>query len=133
MIVARDDLMNVNLRGAFLVAQEGCKRMVEAETPGSVINISSILGSRQGTSQTNYGRHSCLHYLFRSPIRVIVPPTGTAKAGVNYMTKNMALELGRNNIRINAVAPGYFNTEMNDEFFASDAGKAYLARIPPRR
>jgi NAD(P)-dependent dehydrogenase (short-subunit alcohol dehydrogenase family) len=58
---------------------------------------------------------------------------GTAKAGLNYMTKNMALELNRSNIRINALAPGYFNTEMNDEFFASDAGKVYLARIPPKR
>ena len=81
--------MDVNMRGAFFVAQEGCRRMIAAGIPGSVINISSILGSRQGTSQTNYG---------------------AAKAAVNYITKNMALELIRNKIRINALAPGYFNT-----------------------
>jgi NAD(P)-dependent dehydrogenase (short-subunit alcohol dehydrogenase family) len=100
--------MNVNLRGAFFVAQEACKRMIAQGIPGSIINISSILGSRQGTNQTNYGKFNVLMWL--SNFLTNVYTQGTAKAGLNYMTKNMALELNRSNIRINALAPGYFNT-----------------------
>jgi NAD(P)-dependent dehydrogenase (short-subunit alcohol dehydrogenase family) len=104
--------MNTNLKGAFFVAQEASKRMVKAGKPGSIINISSILGLRQGTLQTNYG---------------------ISKSGMIQMTKVMALELTRNSIRCNALAPGYFKTEMNMEFFETKKGKEYLARIPPKR
>ena len=57
----------------------------------------------------------------------------TSKAAVIHLTKNMATELWRHNIRVNALCPGYFPTEMNQEFFASDEGKEYLKRLPPRR
>jgi NAD(P)-dependent dehydrogenase (short-subunit alcohol dehydrogenase family) len=80
-----DDVMNTNLKGAFFVAQEASKRMVKAGCPGSIINIASILGIRQGTRQLNYG---------------------VSKSGMIQMTKVMALELTRNSIRINALAPG---------------------------
>ncbi len=107
-----DGLLNTNLRGAFFVSQEACKRMVRDKIPGQVVNVASILGLRVGTSQVNYG---------------------AAKAGLLHMSKTMAAELGRNNIRINSICPGYFETEMNTEFFNSPPGKAYLSRIPPKR
>ena len=107
-----DGIMDTNLRGAFFVAQESAKRMVKAKLAGSIINIASILGIRQGTSQLNYG---------------------VAKSGMIQMTKVMGLEFTRNNIRCNALAPGYFNTEMNEEFFSTPKGKEYIQRIPPKR
>ena len=90
-----EGLLNTNLRGAFFVSQEACKRMVRDKIPGQVVNVASILGLRVGTSQVNYG---------------------AAKAGLLHMSKTMAAELGRNNIRINSICPGYFETEMNTEF-----------------
>ena len=107
-----DDLLNTNLRGAFFVSQEACNRMVRNNIPGQVVNVASILGLRAGTSQVNYG---------------------AAKAGLLHMSRTMAAELQRNNIRINSICPGYFESEMTEEFFNSDAGKAYLDRIPPKR
>ena len=107
-----DFMMDTNLKGAFLVAQTASQQMVASKKPGSIINISSILGLRVGTSQSHYA---------------------IAKAGVVQMTKAMALELARASIRVNAIAPGYFKTEMNGEFFETDRGKEYLKKIPMRR
>ena len=62
-----------------------------------------------------------------------VAPYAISKAGVVQMTKSLALEWARHRIRVNALAPGYIETELNDAFFASDAGKALIRRIPQRR
>jgi NAD(P)-dependent dehydrogenase (short-subunit alcohol dehydrogenase family) len=62
-----------------------------------------------------------------------VAPYAISKAGVVQMTKALALEWARYSIRVNALAPGYFATELNDDFFESDAGKALIKRIPQRR
>ena len=107
-----DNVIDTNLKGAFFTSQEAYRRMVETNTEGRVVNISSILGLRIGTAQTNY----C-----------------AAKAGLLQVTKSMANELSRHKIRINALCPGYFETEMNADFFKTDAGLAYLKRIPPKR
>jgi NAD(P)-dependent dehydrogenase (short-subunit alcohol dehydrogenase family) len=107
-----DGLLNTNLKGAFFVSQEACRRLIAAKQPGQVINIASILGLRVGTSQVNYG---------------------VAKAGLLHMSKTMAAELSRYNIRVNSICPGYFETEMNFDFFQTEPGKAYLKRIPPKR
>ena len=107
-----DAVMQVNLRGAFLVAQEAARRMVAAGRPGSIVNIGSITGARTMPGLTAYA---------------------TAKAGLAHLTRGMAVELARHGIRVNAIAPGYVETEMNAAFFASEPGQALVRRIPQRR
>jgi len=107
-----DFTMDTNLKGVMQVAQAGCKRLVAAQHPGVVINISSLLGLAFQTLQTSYA---------------------TSKAAVIHLTRCMASELIRHNIRVNSIAPGYFKTEMNAAFFDTDRGKAYIKTIPSRR
>ncbi len=104
--------MAVNLDGVFAVGREAADRMAKRGTGGSIINIASILGFTNARALSPY----C-----------------TSKAAVVSLTKNMALELGRYQIRVNAIAPGYFSTEINAGFLNTEAGKAMLARIPFRR
>jgi NAD(P)-dependent dehydrogenase (short-subunit alcohol dehydrogenase family) len=91
-----DDVIDTNLKGVFLVAQATAKAMILAGKSGSIINIASILGFRVSKALGSYI---------------------AAKAGVVQLTKAMALEWSRNNIRVNALAPGYFITEINEEQF----------------
>lgn len=107
-----DFILDTNLKGGFLVATEAARGMRDAGTSGSIVNIASILGLRQGGQVTPYA---------------------ISKAAVIQMTKQLALELARHDIRVNALAPGYVSTELNQEFFDSDAGKALIKRIPQRR
>ena len=107
-----DDVINTNLKGVWNVAQEGANRMVAAGQPGSIINIASILGIRVAKG---------------------VLPYAISKAGVIQMTKALALEWARFNIRVNAIAPGYVATDLNREFLESDGGKETISRIPQRR
>lgn len=107
-----DRVMGVNLKGCWLVANEAARRLVGADRPGAVLMISSILGYRVAGS---------------------VLPYTVSKAGLEHMTRALALEWARHGIRVNALAPGYIETDMNREFFASDAGQAMIARIPQRR
>jgi NAD(P)-dependent dehydrogenase (short-subunit alcohol dehydrogenase family) len=107
-----DFILGTNLKGGFLVATEAARRMRDRGAAGSIINIASILGLRQGGQVTPYA---------------------ISKAAVIQMTKQLGLELARFNIRVNAIAPGYVSTELNDDFFRSDAGKALIKRIPQRR
>lgn len=105
-------VMNVNLDSVFRVSQEGARRMRSAGLPGSIINISSILGA--GVMKT-------------------LAAYATSKAAVIQLTKTMALELVRDNIRVNALAPGYFRTDMNEQFLETDPGKRLISRVPQGR
>ena len=105
-------IIDINLKGSWIVCAEAAKRLVEAKQPGSLINITSILGHRVAGS---------------------VLPYTTSKAGLEHMTRAMALEWARYGIRVNAIAPGYIATPLNAEFFASDPGQALIRRIPQRR
>jgi len=107
-----DRVIDTNLKGCWLVATEAARRLTATNKPGNIVNISSILGER-----------------------VIggVAPYVISKAGVVQLTKVMALELARHQIRVNALLPGYVITDLNREFLLSEAGQKILARIPSRR
>jgi len=109
---AWDLLMDTNLKGVWLVAQAAARQMVKNKVNGSIVNIASILGLR---------------------VAGAVAPYAISKAGVIQMTKALALEWARYGIRVNALAPGYFATELNDDFFESEHGKALVKRVPQRR
>jgi NAD(P)-dependent dehydrogenase (short-subunit alcohol dehydrogenase family) len=107
-----DHVINTNLKGAWLVATEAARRMVAAKQGGSIINIASILGERQISG---------------------VAPYAISKAGVIQLTKTMALELARYQIRVNAILPGYVVTDLNRDFLNSEFGEKLRMRIPSRR
>ncbi len=116
-----DGVMDVNLRGCFLVGQEAAKRLAAAKQPGSIINIASVLGERIIPGVAGYT---------------------AAKAGLLHLTRQMAVELARFGIRVNAIAPGYVATDINRDYFASrtrpgddqahSAAAAGVARRPDR-
>jgi NAD(P)-dependent dehydrogenase (short-subunit alcohol dehydrogenase family) len=107
-----DAVLDVNLKGAFLVATEAARHMRDAQRPGSIINIESILSFRQAGAVAAYA---------------------ASKAGLSQLTRTMALELARYRIRVNGIAPGYFSTEINQGYFDTDPGRALIKRIPQRR
>jgi NAD(P)-dependent dehydrogenase (short-subunit alcohol dehydrogenase family) len=107
-----DDVMSVNLRGVWLMAIATARHWRESKTPGNIVNIASILGERVSSGTASYA---------------------VSKAGVVQMTRALALELARHNIRVNALEPGYFETEINQGFFDTEPGKAMIKAIPMRR
>jgi len=113
--VTEDDALstfNVNQLGVWRVSQHVCNKMIESQKSGAVINIASVLGLDVMRGVSSYA---------------------VSKAAVVQLTKVMALELARHNIRVNAIAPGYFSTDMNKDFLNSDAGKKLINRVPTRR
>jgi NAD(P)-dependent dehydrogenase (short-subunit alcohol dehydrogenase family) len=106
------DVVDVNLTGAWRVAQAAARHMRDHGQGGSIVNIASITGLRVAGAISAYV---------------------ASKAGLIQLTKAMALELARYGIRVNALAPGYIETDINRDFFTSDAGQALIKRIPQRR
>jgi 2-dehydro-3-deoxy-D-gluconate 5-dehydrogenase len=106
-----NDLMEINLKAMFFVAQEGARRMAADKISGSIINMTSILSAKAMTGTSVYS---------------------TAKAGISQMTKAMAFELAGSGIRVNAIAPGWFETRMTADFLQSGA-KSYLKSVNPMR
>ena len=107
-----DDVIDTNLKGSFLVAQAVARRMKHAGRPGAIVNIASILGLRVAGNLSVYA---------------------ASKAATIQMSKSLALEWARHGIRVNALCPGYIETDLNRDFFASGDGQALIRRIPQRR
>jgi NAD(P)-dependent dehydrogenase (short-subunit alcohol dehydrogenase family) len=107
-----DYVLDTNLKGAWLMAREFAQHLVDRGRPGRIVNIASVLG-----------------------VRTIawVPSYSAAKAGLIHLTHVLAMELARYGILVNAIAPGYVETDFNRDFLRSEAGKKLEARIPLRR
>src|SRR5215210_206439 len=103
------EVMATDLDSVFFWAQEGARHMLDAGKGGAIINISSVLGFGVSKGVIAYA---------------------TAKAAVVQVTKALGLELASKGIRVNAIAPGWFVTDLNREFLASERGAAIRKEIP---
>jgi NAD(P)-dependent dehydrogenase (short-subunit alcohol dehydrogenase family) len=107
-----DQVFNVNVRGVFLVAREGARRMIAARQAGRIVNIASMAALKVLPGLTAY----C-----------------ASKAAVAHMTKSLAREWARQNINVNAICPGYIETEINSEWLTEEAGQKMIQGFPRRR
>ncbi len=109
---AIDRIIDTNLKGAFHVARVTGAAMAAKGGGGVIVNVASILGKRVAGHVAAYT---------------------ASKAGLVQLSRALALEWARHGIRVNSLCPGYIETELNRAFFASDAGKALIRRVPQRR
>ena len=107
-----DRVMDTNLKGVWLMSQAAARAMIEGGNAGNIINIASVLAIRSQKGTTPYG---------------------VSKAGLVQMTKSLAVEWARFGIRVNAIAPGYFATDIANQYIESDAGQRMVKNIPQRR
>jgi NAD(P)-dependent dehydrogenase (short-subunit alcohol dehydrogenase family) len=107
-----DTVVDTNLRGAWLVAQTAAHALVAAGRPGRIINIASIVGLR------TIGQ---------------LAPYAAAKAALVHLTRVLAMEWARHGIQVNAIAPGYVETDLNRGFWSTPAGARLIERVPQRR
>lgn len=107
-----DAIIDTNLKGAFHVARVTADSMIDAGKSGSIVNVASILGIRVASHVSAYA---------------------ASKAGLVQLTRALALEWARHGIRVNALCPGYIETDLNRDFFATEAGAALIRRVPQRR
>ena len=107
-----DMVLDTNLQGPWLMAREAAARMIASETPGRIVNIVSILGMTATARVHGYA---------------------ASKAALIHLTRTLAVELARHGIRVNALAPGYVETDMNREFLTGPPGERLVKRVPLRR
>lgn len=107
-----DSVLDVNLSGPYHASQEMAQRLIARGKPGAIVNIASILGELAKENFVNYG---------------------VSKGALIHLTKYMAMDLLPHAIRVNAIAPGYFPSEMTNPFFESEVGKKEIAGLPPKR
>jgi NAD(P)-dependent dehydrogenase (short-subunit alcohol dehydrogenase family) len=105
-------VLSTNLDAVFFWAQEATRRLLAAKKQGAIVNIASVLGLAVSKGAVAYA---------------------AAKAGVVQVTKALAVELAFKGVRVNAIAPGWFVTEMNDDYLSSEAGAAIKREIPMGR
>lgn len=109
---AYDTIMDTNVKGMFFVAQAVAQRMLEHKIQGRIVNIASIGALKPLPGLVAYSM---------------------SKAAVAMMTKGMALEWARHHIAVNAICPGFIETELNSDWFATEGGKKQIAGFPRRR
>ncbi|MCP4991470.1 MAG: SDR family oxidoreductase [Colwellia sp.] len=107
-----NSVLDTNLTGGWRVATSMAQQCIDNNISGSIINTASILGLRVSMGQSSYA---------------------TSKAALIQLTRSLALELSRKKIRVNALCPGYFLTELNEEYFETDKGKKYIQSMPSQR
>lgn len=107
-----DRIFGINLRGAWLLTQEVGRRMIAHGAGGKIVNVSSLLALKPISTLSLYAM---------------------TKAAMNQMTRQLALEWARHDIQVNAICPGYIETEMNSAHWQSDAGKTLISRMPRKR
>ena len=107
-----DAVIGANLKGAYFAATEVARRMIARKQEGNIVNVASVLG---------FG------------VMKFLSPYTISKAGIVQATRAMALELAGNGIRVNAIAPGYIDTEINHDFWTTPGGEKLTKRIPQRR
>ena len=107
-----DAVIDTNLRGAFVMAREAARRMTAGGIKGNIVNIASILG------------------LTATPR---VHAYAASKAALLHLTRTLALELARDGIRVNAIAPGYVHTDLNRDLLSGPVGDRLKSRTPLRR
>ena len=103
-----DDVISTNLKSVYNMTRQVIRPMMKARS-GSIINMSSIIGMRGNAGQSSYA---------------------ASKAGIIGFTKSIAAELGSRNIRCNAIAPGFVETDMTHYLKEGEAAKAFLDKIP---
>lgn len=106
-----DDVMEVNLKSVFNMTKQVIRPMMK-QRKGSIINMSSIVGVRGNAGQSSYA---------------------ASKAGIIGFTKSIALELGSRNVRCNAIAPGFIETDMTHYLKDGEGAQAYMSKIPMGR
>ncbi len=107
-----DFAIDTNTKGAFFVAQAVARQMVTHQVAGRIVNIASVAGLRTLGQLSVYGM---------------------SKAAVVHMTKALAAEWARYDINVNAICPGYIDTEMNHDYWQTDGGQKLMALLPRRR
>ena len=105
-------VLSTNLDAVFFWAQEAARRLLAAKKQGAIVNIASVLGLAVSKGAVAYA---------------------AAKAGVVQVTRALAVELAFKGVRVNAIAPGWFVTEMNDDYLSGEAGAAIKREIPMGR
>lgn len=107
-----DFVMGINQKGVWNVSMKAAQQMRDHRVKGSIVNISSITGMRPINRLTAYA---------------------TSKAAVIHMSKQMAIELAEFGVRVNVISPGYFESDMTRDYFATARGQETIQRIPLRR
>jgi len=109
---AWNNLVNVNFTGTMRMSREFSKRLIAKDKPGAIVNITSVTGMQ---------------------VLKNVPGYGSIKAGLNHLTRSIAADLFDKKIRCNAIAPGYFPTDLVNWYFDTEQGQAEIQRLPAKR
>jgi NAD(P)-dependent dehydrogenase (short-subunit alcohol dehydrogenase family) len=104
--------LEINLVAPYELARAAARWMIDNRRPGSIVNIGSVLGNGGGG-------------------KLKAPGYAAAKGGVHNLTRELASQWARKGVRVNAIAPGWFETEMNSDMFGTDGGMSYIVENTP--